>query len=154
MMVTVTGLLHRYLGAAWIVIFMSAAGFIVMALDRSPPFQSISYVSTPAKAGGTAYIDAKVSRDLTRRCDVSFSRFFIDKSGTRWEVTPMTYVSAKGLQSFDTASKDRLRLPINIQPGASVGPAKFIVTLAYTCNVLHNIWPIDVVLEYDFEVLP
>ena len=153
-MTTIQGLMHRYLGAAWLILFLSSAGLVWMALDRDPPFVSLSYTATNARPGEMAQIDAVVRRETWRKCDVEFSRFFIDAAGTRWEITPYTYVTAKGLGSFETLSPDRLRLPIPIPAGAAPGPAVAVIPLAYRCNIVHTLAPIDVVLEYKFEVLP
>ena len=153
-MTTLQGLMHRYLGAAWLLLVLSAGGLALLALDRSPPFESLSYTAMNARPGSTAYIDAVVQRDKDRLCDVTFSRFFIDAKGTRWEVTPYTHLTAKGIAKFDEASQNRLRLPIPVPALAAPGPATFIVSLDYRCNITHWLTPIDVVLVYKFEVLP
>lgn len=140
--------------AAWAILLAAAAAMLFLAMDREPPFVSISYVSTPAQRGGTAVINAEVRRDLRRRCSVQFSRFMVDAAGTRWEVTPLTTVTAQGLRVFDAASTDRLRVPVNVPLGAAPGRATLITPLAYRCNVMHDFFPIDVVLSYQFEVLP
>lgn len=143
---------------AWVTLLLSALGLLVMGLvmglDREPPFESLSYVAEPAKPGQTAAISATVRRDLRHDCSVRFSRFFVDAAGTRWEVTPLTTVTPKGLRAFDAASEDRLRVPVPIPMGAAPGPATLIIPLAYRCNVVHELFPIDVVLTYNFEVLP
>jgi hypothetical protein len=146
--------MHRYLGAAWAIIMFSVSAVVWMALDRDPPFVSLSYTATNARVGETAMIDAVVVRETWRKCDVEFSRFFIDSAGTRWEVTPYTYITAKGLSSFENRSPERLRLPIQIPMEAAPGPAVFIIPLSYQCNIVHRAFaPIDITLEYKFEVL-
>lgn len=140
--------------AAWALLLASALGLLVMHLDRAPPFVSLSYTAAPAKPGGTALIEAQVHRDLRRNCSVKFSRFFIDSAGTRWEVTALNTVTPKGLRAFDLASASRLRIPVPVPVGASPGMATLIIPLAYHCNVVQELLPIDVVLTYQFEVLP
>lgn len=140
--------------AAWLLLLMSALATLMMALDRDPPFRSISYTAQSARPGGVAMIDAVVQRDLARSCSVRFSRFFIDSTGARWEVAALTSVTANGLRAFDAASANRLRLPVPIPAGAAPGPATLVIPLAYRCNMVHELSPIDVVLTYDFEVLP
>lgn len=140
--------------AAWFILLSSIAALLWLSLDRAPPFESISYTAQPARPGQTAVITAEVRRDLRRNCSVKFSRFFVDAAGTRWEVTPLTSVTAKGLRVFDDASEDRLRVPVPVPVGAAVGRATLIIPLAYRCNVVHEWFPIDVVLSYEFEVLP
>lgn len=139
---------------AWAILVASALALLVMALDRAPPFESLNYIATAAKPGATAIITADVRRDLRRACSVRFSRFFIDAAGIRWEVTPLTSVTPNGLRAFDAASAARLRVPVYIPPGASPGTATLIIPLAYRCNVAQELFPIDVVLTYQFEVLP
>ena len=140
--------------AAWAILIASGLALLFMGMDRAAPFESLSYTATPAKPGATAIISAHVRRDLQRSCSVRFSRFFIDSAGTRWEVTPLTTVTPKGLRAFDAASADKLRVPVHIPAGAAPGMATLIVPLAYRCNAVHEWFPIDVVLTYQFEVLP
>jgi hypothetical protein len=140
--------------AAWVILLSSVGALIFMGMDREPPFESLSYTATAARPGGIAVVSAHVRRDLRRDCAVKFSRFFIDAAGTRWEVTPLTAVTPKGLRAFDAASEDRLRIPVNVPPGAAPGTATLIVPLAYRCNAVQELFPIDVVLTYQFEVLP
>ena len=140
--------------AAWLLLLSSVAELVFMGLDRKPPFESLSYTAIPAKRGETAAIVAEVKRDLRRACSVKFSRFFVDSSGTRWEVTPLTTVTAQGLKVFDKASASKLQIPIHIPTGAAPGKATLIIPLAYRCNVVHEWFPIDLALSYEFEVLP
>lgn len=139
---------------AWVILLASMAALLFLGLDRAPPFESLSYTAQPARRGETAVIAAEVRRDLRRNCSVKFSRFFVDASGARWEVTPLTTVTAQGLRVFDAASASRLRVPVHVPTGAAPGPATLIVPLAYRCNVVQEFFPIDVVLSYQFEVLP
>lgn len=150
--------LHRWLlnsgFIAWALLLASLVAAGIMAADRSPPFQLVSYSAAPAQRGSLAFIDSEVRRDVTRPCSVKFSRFLIDAAGTRWEMLPLSAITADGLRAFEAASPNRLRFPAEIPRAAAVGPATLITSLAYRCNVVHDIWPIDLVLAYKLEVLP
>ena len=151
-------LLHRWLlnsgVVAWALLVASVIAAGVMAADRTPPFRLINYAATPAPRGGLAFIDAQVHRDVRRSCAVKLSRFLIDAAGTRWDMVPLSAIAADGLRAFEAASPSRLRFPVEIPRAAAVGPATLLTSLAYRCNVTHDIVPIDVVLSFWLDVLP
>lgn len=151
-------LVHRWLlnsgFIAWALLLVSFIAAGIMAADRSPPFRLVSYVATPAQRGGLAFVDAQVQRDVARPCAVKFSRFLIDAAGTRWEMVPLSAITADGLRAFEHSSPSRLRFPVEIPRAAAVGPATLLTSLAYRCNVTHDIVPIDVVLSFSLDVLP
>ena len=138
---------------AWILIAASVALGIYWASDRTPPFELLLYKTTPAKPGGTVYVEAKVHRDLSRGCSVRFTRHIFDSTGRRFDLSDEQVLDAESIEMMDKLAPGALRLAFKVPETMLPGPAKQVSALRYYCNPLHNVWPIRVLLTYDFMVL-
>lgn len=122
--------------------------------DRTPPYKEISTpVPAPAKAGGVVYIIKFVERDLGRNCSVSFNRHLLDSKGNLYNYDA-GYLSAETRAKIERDVgpfvKTKLDVPITTPPGSTT----IYTDLAYSCNPLHELWPIRVASSVSFEVLP
>ena len=127
----------------------------VVSIDRTPPFQMISYKATAARAGEPVKIVARVKRDLDRNCDNERSTVIIDSSGARFDYIARMKASAEAIRANDLASPDALRLELMLPSGMPPGPAKIITTIEYRCNISHELFmPLVTQTVFDIEVLP
>jgi hypothetical protein len=154
MIPAINTILQRSAIVAWALLLSSFIGLGLMVMDDSPPFETISYVSTPVKPGGVARFEAIVKRDLSRRCSVTFSRHAFDSTGLRLDLVPATSMTADALEGLERATPGRLRVAVGIPPFAAPGPARLVIPLSYVCNPWQAIRPIEMVMEMSFEILP
>lgn len=140
----------------WVVTLMiSGAQLFVWWVDRVPPFELLSYTAPPVHAGGELRIDGTVRRDVDRGCSLVGSRHMLDAKGTRYEVSGVATMTAQSLRRLDRAAPGELHLAIMTEPSMAAGPAQLVTVMQYACNPLQElIWPIDVEMAIDFEVLP
>lgn len=147
-------LIQRSAWLAWIILAVSAVGLLYMMGDNVPPFRMVSATANSPRAGELLRADVVVTRDLSRRCSVQFSRHIFDSSSTRIDVTPLTFMPASALDQLDAESPGHQRLAIPLPAYIKPGPAKLVTPLAYTCNLWHSARPIEVLMTVDFEVAP
>lgn len=150
----VTSWLESYIKVAFALLFIWFAILGYWAVDRSSPFQLKDYTVFNAGRGQTMFIDADVQRDTARACAVTFSRYLFDSKLIRHELGGGQYMSAAALKDMDATLPGRLRLAIQVPPGAALGPASLITALEYNCNPVHTVWPIEVLMKMNVEVLP
>ncbi len=125
----------------------------VWAADRHPPFELLSYSADPVQPGETFLIRAHVRRDLHRMCGVKYTRLFFDSRGARYELTDNTqFMNAEALYKMNKINPGRLTVADTVPPHAARGPAQIMTVLDYTCNPVHQVYPISVVLVMDLEV--
>jgi len=148
-------IMRRWVWLPWIFLVGLTIQLAVWALDREPPFVMLSYTATPVQPGGVLHIDGIVRRDLGRRCGMVGSRYILDSGGIRYDMGGPGMMSASALDRMNAAAPNELHqaylIPAYIRPG----PATMTTTMAYSCNILHDLIrpiPVDVVIA--FEVLP
>ena len=139
----------------------SAMFFIVIgqglfwALDRAPPFKALGYTSQPTPQGQTTTIKVKVKRDLGRMCSVTYSRLFLDSKGVAWDLTEgVRLMTAKSLDELDKRNPDMLTIKVTVPEGAALGKGSVMTVLEYACTPVHQLYPIQMVVVNDVEVLP
>lgn len=130
----------------WIPASLIIAALLIViswAFDREPPIRIISVPSSIAYRGGVAVIDPFVKRDLTRKCDARIVRTLTDSEGV---TINLGIVELDDWLIDERARRTPGRAPIAVPVPiwASLGPARYDSVIHYTCNPLHNIWPIDV----------
>ena len=153
-MARLTYVLERYIVLSWAIIGACALVALYWALDRAPPFEMVEYTVTNAKRGETAYVNAKVRRDVGRDCTVTFTRYLMDSNKARHDIGGSQYMTAAALQRMERDMPDSLRLAVHIPEYVPVGPATLVTALEYRCNPTHALWPMDVLLEMRLGVLP
>jgi len=125
-----------------------------MMADTKAPFAMNSYTVEPVKAGGILRLEAHVTRDLTRKCSVTFSRHAFDSAGTRLDLVGQTTMTAFALEQLELIDAGKLKLAIQIPEFAKPGPAVLITPLVYTCNAWHGLRPIEYTMTVNFEISP
>lgn len=95
----------------WVLILaISGAQVAWWALDRRPPFETISVTAQPVRPGGILLIDGKVRRDLDRDCSIVASRYMLDARGTRHEIMGLTTMTPEALRKMDAAAPGEVHL--------------------------------------------
>lgn len=153
-MTRLTHWMQRYILFSWAIIAAAALVASYWALDRTPPFILSSYTVFNARAGETAFINAVVDRNVGRNCNVTFSRYLVDAQRIRHDIGGTQYMTSAALHQMERDTPDSLRLAVKIPSDTPVGTANLVTALEYRCNPTHAIWPMDVLLEMDLEVLP
>ena len=140
----------------------------VWSFDREPPFTILKYIRPdPVKAGHPVVFAMPVVRDLSRNCDVQFTRHLLDGGGVRYDYTSLRepkgdadsrvqFMSAEGIAEMDKSMGPWLRVAVVIPPGSipSGRDAGLGTELRYRCNPLHIWFPIKVSLNFPFDILP
>lgn len=152
-MTSITRILHRSIIFAWLIIAGVAMVLATWAIDRSPPFKLLSYSVFNGRPGDSVLMIATVKRDLNKACSVTFSRYLFDHKGVRTDLSGIQYMTASALSQMDKANPNKLLLAIKLPVDIAPGPAKLVTSLEYVCNPIQRIWPLDVLLEMDMEIL-
>ncbi len=131
-----------------------ATQLTMWGMDREPPFYLVEATSTPVKPGSNTTIKAIVKRDLSRKCNVVYSRVFYDSVGTRFDLTDTPQkTNAKGLDDLDRRTPNELKIGVEIPEAAQRGTGAVVTFLDYDCNPVHRFYPISVVMSVNVEVL-
>lgn len=148
----ITSILEKSIIVAWLVI--GACGIVSGAwlLDRDAPFTLGHVTVRNAAPGGYVMLSAPVKRDH-RGCSLAFSRFMMDSQNVRFDISGTQRMNKEALRATEAISPDLWQVAFEVPFGAATGPAKVLTAIAYTCNPLHTVWPIDVVTEIPFVVL-
>lgn len=153
-MARLTYVLERCIILSWVIIGTCALVALYWALDRTQPFVMTEYTVINAKRGETAYVNAKVRRDVGRDCTVTFVRYLMDANKARHDIGGSQYMTAAALQQMERDMPDSLRLAVRIPADVPVGPATLVTAREYRCNPMHVLWPIDVMMLIELKVLP
>lgn len=148
-------IMRRWVWLPWLFLAGITVQVAVWAFDREPPFRLISYTAAPVRPGGVLRIEGIVKRDLARECSMVGSRYYVDAAGVRYDIGGGQTMTAKAIASLNAAAPDRLLQAHQVPAYIATGPAKLVTTMAYSCNILHDlIRPIPVDLVIDFQVIP
>jgi hypothetical protein len=154
-MTKITQFLHRTLWLAYAILAAMAVAFLMLVMDRKPPFRILPMTPVAVHAGEWAFIEAPVWRDQDRRCSVTFSRFLFDSDGARFDMQGQQIASAKTIQRLERDTPGKLLLKLQIPPkkdaehphGMATGPALLLTSLSYVCNRAQRVWPVEVETE-------
>lgn len=127
------------------------AVLVVLALDREPPYRILSWEPMSARAGQSLEIRASVWRDTERRCSAAFSRYIFDSRGRRFDLGN-SETSAELISAMERTSPGRLNVVVSVPDGVAPGRAEMVTVLAYRCNALHYLFPIEVTTRAPFTV--
>jgi hypothetical protein len=147
---------HAVIATEWVArVILLLAGMLVIyyAADREPPFEMHTSEPAEAQAGDYVTIRAKVTRDVSRRCNTEFSRYVFDSHGTRFDLG-RSQASADAIASMERRSPGALAVAFVVPHAAKPGPAIMQTVLQYKCNRVHHFWPIETTVEMPFLVLP
>jgi hypothetical protein len=135
--------------------FVSVGQAVVWAMDRTPPFEVLSYKATPAPRGELVTINIEVKRDLSRMCGVTYSRVFVDSDGVTWDLTEgVRLMTAQALNELDKRNPSMLTLKIKVPQKASIGQGTVMTVMEYICNPVHQLYPIPLVMLTSIQVIP
>lgn len=152
-MARLTSWLERYIFVSWMILAGTGIIALYWALDRSPPFVLGTYTVFNAPPGETMFLNANVERASERDCAVRFSRYLVDSNKVRHEIVPAGFMLSTALKDLERESPNQLRIALRVPVAAAPGPGALVTNLEYQCNPLHSVWPIDVLLRMDIEVL-
>lgn len=137
-----------------IVIFAGLVQVVVWSIDRRPPFAIVAVQPAGGKPGSSIVIDASVRRDRSRQCSARFTRQIYDSAGVRYDMEGDQLATAAMVDRAEKMAPGRLLLSIDIPPSVRPGSAVMLTSLAYVCNPVQVLWPIEVTSAIPFEVLP
>lgn len=127
------------------------------ASDSYVPF-SVTGPSEHTKAvpGESVTIKVPVKRDVTKKCSVLFSRYMYDSDGTYHDLMATRFQSYSGILKLNEINPNQVKFSFTVPEDATPGPATVITQLAYMCNPLQSIWPMDydMVLTINIEKKP
>jgi hypothetical protein len=152
-MARLTHALQRFNWLPNLVLLFTVCMLAYWAADRRDVFELKNYLLTVGVRGGYAHLDGEAERNLSRGCEVYYSRYMFDSQGYRWDLTGMLHMSAEAVAQMDREAPGRLRLTVPIPDGAALGPAKVVTMLTYTCNPVHRIWPVNQVLVIPITII-
>jgi hypothetical protein len=134
--------------------FVSVGQVVIWAMDRKAPFEVLSYRSTPTTRGNLVTINVEVKRHLSRMCGVTYSRVFIDSEGVTWDLTEgVRLMTAQALNELDKRNPSMLTIKVKVPQKAAVGPGAVMTVMEYTCNPIHQLYPIPVVMLTSIQVI-
>ena len=149
----IDSLFTRMLWVAQIIILCGLLIVCWYAMDRKEPFAVLSVEPSSARPGEVIQITARVWRDNGRDCSAQFARRIVDASGTGFDVGH-GIASASMINSMETQNPGVFRIKMVVPVGAADGPAVLQTSLRYACNKVHYLWPIEVLAQMPFTVLP
>lgn len=130
--------------------FVGSFNIMSMALDREPPieYEGAAALAPAVPQGGSIEVEFSVFRK--RICPIATRRWLTDAGGVRHNIAQFT----TGPRLL--AGRETYRRTITVPPAAALGPARYQVTLDYTCNPLQKlIGPIKVASPpVRFEIVP
>lgn len=153
LMHTANEIVSQTVRVAQIIIFLAIALVVYYAMDRDPPFAVVSVLPAQARPGEYVTLQATVRRDVDRRCSADFSRYLYDSAGSRFDLGRSS-ASAEMIDSLERTSPGFLKVSIKLPEVMEPGQADMQTVLAYRCNKVHTIWPIEVTTDIPFLVLP
>jgi hypothetical protein len=145
--------LQRWMWLPNVMILLALVIVATYAADRATPFRVLSVEPVAAYRGQTVVFRAAVWRDPGRHCSAEFSRFIFDSAGARHDLGNST-VTAAMIAEMERRSPGQLVLSVQIPDAIAPGPARLVTALAYRCNKVHSLWPIETTTELPFTVLP
>lgn len=144
----------RFLWLPAIVLLVGLAQCTFWALDRKAPFSIVAVSPASGRPGSTILLDVAVKRDISRPCSARFTRQIYDSRGVRYDMEGDQLATSAAVSRSEKMSPGRLLLAIDVPPSAQPGGAVMLTSLAYTCNPVQVLWPIEVTTAIPFEVLP
>ena len=79
---------------------------------------------------------------------------YLFSAGVRYEISGAQYMSAAAIADLNQQMPDALRMAVRMAADVPPGPATLVTALEYTCNPMHAVWPIEVIMKNAIEVQP
>lgn len=151
-MTRVSRWLHKSIMIAWVINVLGIVGLCYWGLDRTAPFRVIEQPrDLRGRAGDTIKADIVVHRVL-RGCDVSFTRYVFDSRGVRFDQQGVNHMSAETIEQMDMDAPGHLIVAFEVPHNAAPGRAYLVTSLAYVCNPVHYLFPIQVSTRLPFTI--
>ena len=118
----------------------------VWLLDNKDPL----VVTGPAqyeRAVPGAHVKIKVPVTRTRYCNVLISRYMLDSEGTYYDLMATRFLSEDSLTQLAEGTPYHAEFSFAVPSNVVPGPATVVTQLAYMCNPLQAIWPLDFALK-------
>ena len=121
--------------------------------DKYIPFGTAGETTqTVAVPGKEVKVYIPAWRDLSKRCDVLFSRYMYDSGGTYYDIMATRFMSYEGLKELHRITPNSVKFAFNVPAGAAPGQATVITQLSYMCNPLQYIWPMDYAVKITINI--
>jgi hypothetical protein len=127
------------------------------ASDTYVPFRTKGPATqTVATPGKKVKIEVPIERDITKKCSVLFSRYMYDSQGTYHDLMATRFQSYNGILKLHQINPNTVKFSFQVPEDASEGPATVVTQLAYMCNPLQAVWPMDydMVIKIHIEKKP
>ena len=118
----------------------------VWLYDNKPPL----VVTGPAQytqATPGVLIKLKVPVVRHRYCNVLISRYMLDSQGTYYDLMATRFLSEDSLVQLANGTPNHIEFSFEIPRNIALGPATVVTQLAYMCNPLQAIWPLDLAMQ-------
>lgn len=130
-------------------------GVYQASTDRAPPFRVMEVEPAAARAGEVVTIRQRVVRDLSRPCAVKWTRFMWAPGMGRLDLTPEpVQVAPEFIRRMEERDPGRLAVSVRIPDSAQPGQGSLVTHLDYWCKPAQRAWPITVITDVPFTVLP
>ena len=134
-----------------------AVGVVVFASqamgNRAPPFKVLSVEPATVRPGDYVRIHASVWRDQNRQCSAEYSRYMFDRDGLRYDMGS-SFASVAMIAAMEAKTPGRLSVAAQVPASIVPGRASIQTVLNYACNPAQQFFPIEVLTEMPFYVLP
>jgi len=125
----------------------------VWIFDSKPPL----VVTGPAEhnlATPGELVKLKVPVIRERFCSVLMSRYLVDSQGTYYDLMATRFMSAEGLEQIALINPHHAEFSFEVPLNTAPGPAAVVTQLAYMCNPLQAIWPLDLDMRTKIDIGP
>lgn len=147
---------HGLSALRWIptvVVVLACGQIVAWAMDRKSPFIVMDgYITPPAHPGGVLRINGKVKRDLSRDCDLEVTQWIEDSNGYRHYLSPVA-MRSESIRKLEEFSPGETHYAAPIPPTVHPGYAIYHAESRYSCNPVHELWPITILTRIPFEVV-
>jgi len=123
----------------------------VWALDNKPPLVITGPATyTQAKAGTEVKVKVPIIRE--RFCSFLMSRYLIDSKGTYYDLMATRFMSEEGLRNIAKDNPNHADFSFEVPKNVVPGTATIVTQLAYMCNPLQAIWPLDFDMRTQIDI--
>jgi hypothetical protein len=95
-------------------------------------------------AGERLRVFMPVEYSHRRQCSMLMSRYFLDSTGTYFDLMATRFISSTGLIEMERASPSELRFVVSLPSEASSGDGVVVTQISSMCNPLQIVWPTDI----------
>ncbi len=146
--------LHKLAVIPILVLLVSGVQLIKWGLERDPPVSDFRQAEVPvAHPGKPVNIDVRMKADVARECDLEYYRYLIDAKGNRFDIRGTQIMDKYMLYMLQKENPDEIKISLQVPSGVSPGRARLITVERFTCNPLHNIWPIPLNVTIFLDVV-